>query len=235
MPHIFKYIRKKIITENKSIIRNTNYFKYAIGEIVLVVIGILIALQINNWNGDRKKVIAEKEFYEGIKNDLTQDKEYIEFILKSMNPKVEAFNLLNDKNLILDQEKMDFVDTMLQTYFFMGQRTFYPVSGSFESAVSGNEINAFKNKDITRSIIKLYNSTYPRLIDNANMLDQRWDQLTEKYIHERRIKHFNCKNNAQLSQILDDMYYHFVMLIWYQNVLKNANTEIDELIKKLND
>jgi len=46
MIKFFRHIRKSIIMENKS----SKYFKYAIGEIVLVVIGILIALQINNWN-----------------------------------------------------------------------------------------------------------------------------------------------------------------------------------------
>jgi len=49
MIKLFRNIRKKIITENSSVNRNTNYFKYAIGEIFLVVIGILIALNINNW------------------------------------------------------------------------------------------------------------------------------------------------------------------------------------------
>lgn len=43
------------------------YLKYAVGEIVLVVIGILIALQINNWNETRKQDKAEKEFITSVK------------------------------------------------------------------------------------------------------------------------------------------------------------------------
>ncbi len=46
MIKFFRNIRKTLLTEGKT----SKYFKYAIGEIVLVVIGILIALQINNWN-----------------------------------------------------------------------------------------------------------------------------------------------------------------------------------------
>jgi len=46
MIKLFRNIRQKLVAEGKT----TNYLKYAIGEIVLVVIGILIALQINNWN-----------------------------------------------------------------------------------------------------------------------------------------------------------------------------------------
>ena len=49
------------------------YFKYAIGEILLVVIGILIALQINNWNESRKEKIKAKSYLENIKEDLILD------------------------------------------------------------------------------------------------------------------------------------------------------------------
>jgi len=51
MIKLFRRIRQNLLMENKS----GKYFKYAIGEIILVVIGILIALQINNWNEIRKK------------------------------------------------------------------------------------------------------------------------------------------------------------------------------------
>lgn len=46
MIKFFKKIRQNLLNKGKT----NKYFKYAIGEIVLVVIGILIALQINNWN-----------------------------------------------------------------------------------------------------------------------------------------------------------------------------------------
>ena len=55
--------------ENKT----GKYFKYAVGEIILVVIGILIALSINNWNENRKLVIKEKETYKNIITDLKRD------------------------------------------------------------------------------------------------------------------------------------------------------------------
>ncbi len=70
---LFRNIRKKLISENRSIIRNTNYFKYAIGEIVLVVIGILIALQVNNWNEGRKDKKFEHEILSLIDQNLEQD------------------------------------------------------------------------------------------------------------------------------------------------------------------
>ncbi|MEM6516972.1 MAG: DUF6090 family protein, partial [Bacteroidota bacterium] len=57
MIKFFRNIRKTLLTEN----RFNKYLLYAIGEIVLVVIGILIALQINNWNENRKDNNVEQE------------------------------------------------------------------------------------------------------------------------------------------------------------------------------
>lgn len=53
MINFFKKIRQDLLMENKT----GKYLKYAIGEILLVVIGILIALQANNWNEDRKDIL----------------------------------------------------------------------------------------------------------------------------------------------------------------------------------
>jgi type II secretory pathway pseudopilin PulG len=52
--------------------KTAKYFKYAIGEIILVVIGILIALSINNWNQARINAQKEQQYLLGLKNDLTK-------------------------------------------------------------------------------------------------------------------------------------------------------------------
>lgn len=69
MIKFFRKIRQKLISENKF----SKYLIYAIGEIVLVVIGILIALSINNWNEDRKLKQLKREYLYSLKRDLTAD------------------------------------------------------------------------------------------------------------------------------------------------------------------
>lgn len=69
MLKFFRTIRKKLLAEGKT----ANYLKYAIGEIILVVIGILIALQINNWNEDRKNLQLRKKYSLALINDLVAD------------------------------------------------------------------------------------------------------------------------------------------------------------------
>jgi hypothetical protein len=69
MIKFFRKIRQNLLMENKT----GKYFKYAIGEIILVVIGILIALQINNWNNKRIAIVNENELILNIIEDLTYD------------------------------------------------------------------------------------------------------------------------------------------------------------------
>ena len=66
MNKFFRKIRYDLMSENKT----AKYFKYAIGEIILVVIGILIALSINNWNEQRKNAIKEESALTQLKKDL---------------------------------------------------------------------------------------------------------------------------------------------------------------------
>lgn len=82
MIKFFNKIRQKMLTQNKF----SNYLLYAFGEILLVVIGILIALQINNWNENNKNRSAEKEYQKELLKDF-------EINLKKSNAVV---NLIED-------------------------------------------------------------------------------------------------------------------------------------------
>ena len=66
MIKFFRNIRKSLLMENKT----SKYFKYAIGEIFLVVIGILIALQINNWNKRNVEHSEELNYLKNLQRDL---------------------------------------------------------------------------------------------------------------------------------------------------------------------
>lgn len=74
------------------------YFKYAIGEIILVVIGILIALQINNWNENRKSEIFEHEILTQIRANLIKD----QLVLKNFIINAENAGASTDKILAED-------------------------------------------------------------------------------------------------------------------------------------
>ena len=98
MIRFFRNIRQKLAAENKVMA----YLRYAIGEILLVVIGILIALQINNWNESRKESIFERKVLNEILTSVYQN---IDYLNRGMDWNNEAINscriILNcfDKNI----------------------------------------------------------------------------------------------------------------------------------------
>ena len=69
MINFFRRIRKNLLSENKV----SKYLLYALGEILLVVVGILIALQVNNWNEDRNSRQFEIRMLTEVRNALSDD------------------------------------------------------------------------------------------------------------------------------------------------------------------
>jgi len=65
----FRKIRKKLANDNRPL----KYMRYAIGEIVLVMVGILLAVQVNNWNQERKSKLKELKLLKELRSDLIQN------------------------------------------------------------------------------------------------------------------------------------------------------------------
>ena len=106
MIKFFRKIRYDLMEKNKT----GKYFKYAIGEIALVVIGILIALSINNWNEGRKNQVLVKNYTQNLIKDLTKDSITISRLI---------VNIKNDSTFLNNFEKRiskstTALDTMLK-------------------------------------------------------------------------------------------------------------------------
>jgi hypothetical protein len=227
MLSFFRRVRKALITQSKV----RTYLLYAVGEIALVMIGILLALQVNNWNESLKQDVAEQEFIKGVKHDLSQDRDYIQMIIQSAESKFRLLDILEKEIFFLYENDRQQLDSLVNAYF-IAERTFYPISGSFESAVSGNEISKFKNKTFTSAVTKIYNSGYARLRDNALETDRRWFSNSKKYSRIRRTERFPEMNSEQIKIFLDDLYSYNMMLEYYINVLRDTIEMIDEVIDK---
>ena len=96
----FRKIRKKMADDNKFL----KYSRYAIGEIVLVVIGILIALSINNWNQERKTNGIVQNYYSQLLKDLKKDSIYIQDQVIRLEHNIKLY----DNHIeVLKQEDLD--------------------------------------------------------------------------------------------------------------------------------
>ena len=108
MIKFFRKIRQKLLTENKF----SKYLIYAIGEIILVVIGILIALQINNWKSLKDKRNLKNEYITSLKVDLTKDTIQLNERLKrnkvSLKSLVSARDSINNEQIVttMDFERL---------------------------------------------------------------------------------------------------------------------------------
>lgn len=94
------------------------YLKYAIGEIVLVVIGILIALSINNWNEGRKRINQGKDYINEINNDVKNDVANIKNVLYELEEQKRSsrfvLNIFESKDKFVADSSL-FVDQNLNT------------------------------------------------------------------------------------------------------------------------
>ena len=77
MIKFFRSIRQNLLSEGKTV----KYLKYAVGEIVLVVIGILIALSLNNWNDKQRIILSERELLENVLENIKTDSISIDNII----------------------------------------------------------------------------------------------------------------------------------------------------------
>ena len=145
----FRKIRKKMADDNKPL----NYARYAIGEIVLVVIGILIALQINNNNEIRKSREKELHYLNNIKSDLqlniNEIQDYIDIRTRrivSANKVIEYFEGKPLKDLD------EFNRNIVNIYTW---RKFYQINNTFQELTNSGNLALISNDSIKNTLLNL--------------------------------------------------------------------------------
>ena len=145
MIKFFRHIRQTLIMENK----NSKYLKYAIGEIVLVVIGILIALQINTWNQDRLNKAYEQKMLRELVEDLKLDTTFLNVQFK----RIELFEKSIDMVLNNPQNLKE-----NSNFFLFGGVYFVQNTKAIETIKSGNVQIPF-NDNLRKQISSHYHSS----------------------------------------------------------------------------
>ena len=148
MIKFFRHIRKSLLQQNKT----GKYFKYAIGEIVLVVIGILIALSINNWNESKKLKVQEIKILKEIRSELSET-------LKDVSEDLEAYKkFLKSADIIYNSilYKKSYHDSLKLHYsYLMAVEEFLAKQSAFESLKSIG-LDIISNDSIRQGISTAY-------------------------------------------------------------------------------
>jgi hypothetical protein len=153
------------------------YLKYAIGEIVLVVVGILIALQINNWNESRKVRKLETQIYTEIKSDLLQTKNDIQKTI-SWHKRI----LKSSQQLIIDiSNKKTYSDSIYRLFADSGEDfPIIPKTSAFEN-LKNIGLNTLSNDSLRVSISNLFQLDLRRLEDELGMKNSSFNIREQLY------------------------------------------------------
>ncbi|MCB0661970.1 MAG: hypothetical protein KDC24_04480 [Saprospiraceae bacterium] len=147
----FRRIRQQLFKEKKL----SNYLFYALGEIVLVVIGILLALQLNTWNAARQDAISEeiylKRIADDINNQLVPLTDYISSLEVSAK---EAVQVLDEFKVKGSMSQVDSINFRLQK--MMKTRTFPVVNSTFLELNSSGQMQLIQNKALRSNLIRYY-------------------------------------------------------------------------------
>ena len=182
MINLFKKVRKNLLSENKL----GRYLFYALGEIILVVVGILIALQINIWNENRKKEILElsllREMKSNLKSDISDIEENIYF----------AENGIKSANIILKSFDNNFpYNDSLNKYYGKVPMTpkFLMTENAYES-MNNVGIRIIKNDSLREAITNHYQikAGWAKVWNDAEWNTQMHDH---RNIYRKLFKKFN--------------------------------------------
>ncbi|NJN49872.1 MAG: hypothetical protein HC798_00130 [Polaribacter sp.] len=151
MIKFFRKIRQKLLEQN----RVSKYLLYAFGEIVLVVIGILIALQVSNWNKQNEDRKLEKRYVSELILDLQKDSIFIADVRETSYQQ-----MLSKSKLTEYFEGQQFIEDSLIVYFGTQWKPvpkFNPITTTLDELKSTGNIKVIQNSSIRRKILETYN------------------------------------------------------------------------------
>lgn len=229
MIKFFKKIRFELLENNKT----GKYLKYAIGEILLVIIGILIAVSINGWNEDRKGKIEEQSILKDLKQEVAMNLEALELTTGENEKSFEAAKAM--RALFRDREAYDKMpdSTFLSMVGKMNTNyTYDPRNGILNSIISSGQINQLSNKELKYLLASLKDMTTDALEDSKKIEEQRdplWHSIFEnaRVYEDGKIIGLNAKSFYDIGS--------FRTLTWklFHDVRKNGLEEEHELIETL--
>jgi len=247
MIKFFRKIRQKLLTENKF----SKYLLYAIGEIILVVIGILIALQINNWNEEAKEKRVANSYIQSLRTDFANDVILLGNLIASFDKELTK-DLALSKRLSSQTSNSDTIAKIARYEFLpffdptneLNLNTFNAMiaTGNIDlldrdfaekiqkhnslqlSILKASDFNIKISADVSKEYIQKYPLNSPWNSINGQIMDSFWEQTDEN------------KLKIELNAVLTSKIFALEGVNYGRTTLleqtKKLITEIDEKIKE---
>ena len=227
----FRKIRKQLADNNKPI----QYLRYAIGEIVLVVIGILIALQINNWNEQRKLDLKEKSLLASIHEEFLKNKIQLDLTISLHNQALNGCKKLIDL-FPLDIKKINLDSISLYLYNSKNAPSFNPSQGSINSIINTSSFDIIRNDTLRDLLI-----SWPDLVTDYRENEIECRKLLNGLIEPYFSKHFdynlNFTDKRNQLECLESLEFEYLIKIRSQYLIYaiGENSHLPEVIQSIND
>lgn len=218
MIKFFRKIRYDLMEKNKT----GKYLKYAFGEIILVVIGILIALSINNWNENRKNQSKEKTTLSAINIEFTINKSQLDTVafyhklaLKSSDKLISMFPI------DIETHNLDTIAKHLENS--LQNWTFNPSQSSIVGLINSSSIDIIRNEEL-RNILTSWQDL---------LLDYQEDELKSRKVVNYNFDNFasgkldynfNFNDNRYDLNILESLELEYVIYL-RKETLENILTD----------
>ena len=236
-------IRRSLIESGSA----RRYLLYAIGEIALVVIGILIALQINNWNEWHKErdleVEALQELADNIKLNIEVFEDYVSSGRYTDYSTDYVLDVLNENIPYSDS-----IDRIINVAIY--QRNDIAYSTIAYESLKNENLNLIRNKSLKKAIISLFELSYPNLDDILEWENEKEIQdYMDRHFYPTPLESGMAWEPYDFSVVLNDNYFKSLIAkvriqrnfyIWQVDaplneskvVLQLINDELEEMRKK---
>ena len=238
MIQFFRRIRQKLITEGKL----TRYLIYAIGEILLVMIGILLAFQVSQWNEDRKTHLKEAIYLRDIQKDIQGDLSLYSTRIQDLENRLSLMHLIDPFFQRRDTFFIQDVDTSdINVYhLFRRPNANRVTNGSYNALVSSGNTEIISNKDLLSRIKKIYDKMEATRASTYTNIKEREEQLALKYSYEWRYASSQSLASITDKALIADLNYFYIKVRSFYGAMVRLEAEmkavdhgIDQELKKI--
>ncbi len=231
MINFFRKIRKQLAGDGNSL----KYLRYAIGEIVLVVIGILIALQINNWNEARKEQELGVVVLHDIRDNILRNNDLIQAAIYTIDSINYSTNVIRAYLLSDDRPASEFYDHIGEAVR-SGTFLFRLNSDGYESLKSTG-FTILGNENLKDQILNLFEVSYGMVLTDLNFANSIylsdvgwWKDYLYKTDTTNKMVPYDLQRIKSDKRFLTEVNEIFLVRAVFQNTLKHSLSQSEKVL-----
>lgn len=232
MINFFKKLRKDFLQKGNTV----KYLQYAVGEIVLVMIGILLALQVNSWNQERLEKKEAKNILSNLYEEFVENKRQFDNVYETyteaMGSSIALLHLMGEDGPILETQN---IDSLLYSSFPSAE--FFPSSQSIDNIIQSGRLSLIKDPQLIaltyqwKALLELLND---REETQDNWINETTLPFLTKYVSFVEMDGQGRPSWYQPSKLKKD-YNLLFQNLEFENIMENGIYLQDKTIERLKE